>query len=118
MELEKQVFEGKTISDLLKEVYEKHKENDDSVKSEISRLSSFISTAGDAIVIVPLLKELMDSGLKNDEVLMKMVQLFKQPVEKKSSQDDDNGLLTEKDIEQLFNDVTIYKAPTKQIENN
>jgi hypothetical protein len=117
MELEKQIFEGKTISNLLQEVYEKHKENDDSVKSEISRLSSFINSAGDAIVIVPLLKELLDSGLKNDEVLMKMVQLFKQPVEKKS-QEDDNGLLSEKDIQQLFNDVAVYKAPNKQIENN
>jgi hypothetical protein len=43
--------------------------------------------------------------------------LFKQPVEKKS-QEEDNGLLSEKDIQQLFNDVAVYKAPNKQLENN
>jgi hypothetical protein len=114
----KEIFEGKTISDLAKEVYEKHKEQDSTIKQRIEQLAEMIESPGDAIVIVPMLKGYMDSSLKNDEVLMKMLQIFQKQEEKKASGEADSGLLTEKDIEQLFNEVSTYTVPapeTKQI---
>jgi hypothetical protein len=63
-------------------------------------------------VIVPLLKGFMDSSLKNDEVLMKILTLFQKAEEKKKETGQDNGLLTEKDIEQLFSEVTDIKGKT------
>ncbi len=70
MELEKEIFKGKKIADLVEEVYNKHKNQDSTIKQEIMRLADMIETPGDAIVIVPLLKGFMDSSLKNDEVLI------------------------------------------------
>ena len=110
MELEKEVFKGKTVSDLVEEVYHKHKDQDSFIKQEISRLVDMIETPGDAIVIVPLLKEFVNSSLKNDEVLMKILNLFQKAEEKKKESGQDNGLLTEKDIEQLFSEVTDLKV--------
>jgi ferritin len=110
MELEKEVFKGKTVSDLVEEVYHKHKDQDSFIKQEISRLVDMIETPGDAIVIVPLLKEFVNSSLKNDEVLMKILNLFQKAEEKKKETGQDNGLLTEKDIEQLFSEVTDLKV--------
>lgn len=110
MELDKEIFKGKTIADLVEEVYNKHKNQDSTIKQEIMRLADMIETPGDAIVIVPLLKGFMDSSLKNDEVLMKLLTLFQKAYEnKKGSDAEDNGILTEKDIEQLFADVTVAK---------
>ncbi len=69
-----------------------------------------IETPGDAIVIVPLLKGFMDSSLKNDEVLLKLLNLFQKAAEnKKSGDSEDSGVLTEKDIEQLFSEVSTIK---------
>lgn len=119
MELEKQTFEGKTVGDLLKEVYEKQHETDAMVKEEITRLSDFVNTPGDAIVIIPLLRDLMDSKLKNDETLLKIVTLFKpsnQPV--KQTEQGNNDFLSEKDIEQLFNEVNLQNTVTKELINN
>lgn len=110
MELDKQVFKGKTVSNLLEEVYNKHKEQDSFIKQEISRLIDMIDSPGDAIVIVPLLKEFVNSSLKNDEVLMKILTLFQKAEEKKKETGQDNGLLTEKDMEQLFSEVMDYKS--------
>ncbi len=110
MELEKQIFKGKTVSDLVEEVYKKHKDQDSFIKGEISRLVDMIESPGDAIVIVPLLKEFVNSSLKNDEVLMKILNLFQKAEEKKKESGQDNGLLTEKDIEQLFSEVTDLKG--------
>jgi len=117
MELEKEIFKGKTISNLVEEVYNKHKNQDSTIKQEIMRLADMIETPGDAIVVVPLLKGFMDASLKNDEVLIKLLSIFQKSEEKKKGSDaDDNGVLTEKDIEQLFADVTNVKVKdTKQL---
>lgn len=117
MELDKEIFKGKTIADLVEEVYNKHKNQDGTIKQEIMRLADMIETPGDAIVIVPLLKGFIDSSLKNDDVLMKLLSLFQKAAENKKVGDaEDNGILTEKDIEQLFADVTTAKIKdTKQL---
>lgn len=117
MELDKEIFKGKTVADLVEEVYNKHKNQDSTIKQEIMRLADMIETPGDAIVIVPLLKGFMDSSLKNDEVLMKLLSLFqKAAADSKKDSGDDSGILTEKDIEQLFADVTNIKVKdTKQL---
>lgn len=112
MELDKEIFKGKTVSDLVEEVYNKHKSQDGVIKQEITRLVDMIESPGDAIVIVPLLKGFMDSSLKNDEVLMKILSLFQKAEEKKKESGQDTGVLTEKDIEQLFSEVTDIKGKT------
>ena len=117
---DKEIFEGKTVSDLAKEIYEKHKDQDNVIRNRIEQLSEMIESPGDAIVIVPMLKGYIDSSLKNDEALMKMLQLFQKQEDKKApTTETDNGLLTEKDIEQLFSEVSSYTVSanntTKQI---
>lgn len=107
-EQSKEIFEGKTISDLAKEIYNKHKEQDEALKSRINQLGDMVESPGDAIVIVPMLKGYFDSSLKNDEVLMKMLQIFQKQEEKKAAGAEDSSLLTEKDIQQLFSEVSSY----------
>jgi len=110
MELDKEIFKGKTIANLVEEVYDKQKNQDSTIKQEIMRLADMIETPGDAIVIVPLLKGFMDSSLKNDEVLLKLLNLFQKAAESKKAGDaEDSGILTEKDIEQLFSEVSNIK---------
>ena len=118
MDTDKEIFEGKKISDLVKEIYEKHKQQDKSLSNEISRLSDLVESPGDAIIIVPLLKGFFDSSLKNDEVLLKILNLFQKAAEKSNSDSLDSSILSEKDIEQLFKEVTIpVKTELKQIKD-
>jgi ferritin len=118
MDLDKPIFDGKKISDLVKEVYEKHKSQDNKISQEIERLSELIASPGDAIIIVPLLKGFFDSSLKNDEVLMKILSLFQKAAEKIQVGGQDNSVLSEKDIEQLFKEVeSLSISNVKKIEN-
>lgn len=117
MDLTQKVFEGKTIEDLVKEVYKKQKAQESDIKYEIKRLSDMISNPGDAIVLVPLLKGFFDSSLKNDETLLKVVQVFQKAAEAiKKDDSSENGLLTQKDIDQLFEEVGVTMT-TKEIQN-
>jgi hypothetical protein len=112
LDLTQLVFEDKKLEDLIKEVYDNHKDQDKTLKTEITRLLSMISSPGDAIVIIPMIKSLMDSSLKNDESLLKLVQVFQKSSESsKKDAEDDLGILTEKDVEQLFSEINIIKAP-------
>jgi hypothetical protein len=107
MQVDKEVFDGKKLGDILKEAYEKHKEQDSLIKNEIFRLSDMISSPGEALAIAPMIKPLIDSGLKNDEVLMKIAQLIQKSVASDDAAANDS-ILTEKDMEQLFSEVQIY----------
>lgn len=110
MDFEKEVFDGKKLSDIVKEAYEKHKDQDSLIKNEIYRLSDMISSPGEALAIAPMIKPLIDSGLKNDEVLIKIVQLYQKAASMEASaKGTDEGILTEKDIEQLFSDAVSYQ---------
>jgi hypothetical protein len=104
MELEKEIFSGKKISDLIQEVYDKQKNQEDTLKEQIDRLSGYIEGPGDAIVMIPHIKDLLDTSVKNNEVLLKILQLFKQN-ESKKQQDASDDILSEKDIQQLFDEV-------------
>jgi hypothetical protein len=114
MELEKEIFPGKTLAQLVEEVYNKHKSQDSTIKSEILRLADMIDGPGDAIVLMPMIKGLLDSSLKNDEVLMKILSTFQKSADAKDKSVEDGGLLSEKDIEQLMSEVTSM-APKKQL---
>ena len=115
MELEKEIFPGKTLAHLVEEVYNKHKSQDSTIKSEILRLADMIEGPGDAIVLVPMIKGLLDSSLKNDEVLMKILAAFQKSADAKDKSVEDGGLLSEKDIEQLMSEVTSIGNGVKQL---
>jgi hypothetical protein len=114
MELEKEIFPGKTISDLVKEIYEKHKSQDSTIKSEILRLADMVEGPGDAIVLVPMIKSLLDSSLKNDEVLVKILSAFQKSSEAKVTNQEETALLSEKEIEQLMSEVTSIQVNNKK----
>lgn len=72
MSLDKEIFKGKTLSDLFGEIYNNSKETKGQIKSLISELKPLIENIGDATLIVPMIKEYMEIGVKNDEHLIKL----------------------------------------------
>lgn len=118
MELEKELFPGKSIGNLVEEVYNRQKNQESDIKEEINRLLDMIEGAGDAIVLMPHIKGLIDSRLKNDEVLLKLLGIF-QKASQATQKDGESmdSLLSEKDIEQLMKDVVTIGASTKQLVN-
>lgn len=114
MDLNQKVFEDKTLEDVVKEVYTQHKNKESDIKSEILRISTMITNPGDAVVLLPLLKGFYDSSLKNDETLVKIVQIFQKASEaSKKDSDSAEGMLTQRDIEQLFAEIPTTK-PQKE----
>ncbi len=72
MSLDKEIFKGKTLSDLFGEIYDNSKETKGQVKGLIGELKPLIENIGDATLIVPMIKEYMEIGVRNDEHLIKL----------------------------------------------
>ena len=72
MSLDKEIFSGKTLSDLFGEIYDNSKETKGQIKALIGELKPLIENIGDATLIVPMIKEYMEIGVKNDEHLIKL----------------------------------------------
>jgi len=75
MGLDTKIFGNKTVSDVLKEIYDNSRSKAKQVNALIGELKPLVENIGDATLVVPLIKDYLDVGIKNDEHLIKMVAL-------------------------------------------
>ena len=80
MSLDKEIFKGKTLSDLFGEIYDNSKDTRSQVQGLIRELKPLIENIGDATLIVPMIKEYMEIGVKNDDALIKMATIIQRIV--------------------------------------
>lgn len=72
MDLDFELYKGKKYSSVLKDIVINSDDKRNQIDILISDLRSMIKTANDAIVIVPLIKDYLDVGVRNDEQLVKL----------------------------------------------
>ena len=102
-QLDSIVFGNKKFSDLLEEIYTNQKTKQKQVTSLISELKPLINEIGDATLIVPLIKEYMEIGVKNDEQLIKMATIVQRALH---NVEEDGGLgISEEEREQLLEEL-------------
>ena len=98
--LDQILFDKKTISDIVKEIYGNSKKKEKQIGTLISELRPLMQSLGDATVVVPLIKEYLEVSVKNDEHLIKMVAVV-QRLLSGGNGGSDSGALTEEEFEQL-----------------
>jgi len=94
------IFEGKTSSDVFKEIYNNSKKKDKQVSALKAELKPLIQNIGDAPVVVPLIKEYLEIGVKNDEHLIKMMAVI-QRMNNNAASGGGDSLLTDEELKQL-----------------
>lgn len=72
MGFETEIFKGKSLSDLFSEIYDNSRKKDKQISTLISELKPLIEDVGDATLVVPMIKEYLEIGVKNDEQLVKI----------------------------------------------
>jgi type I restriction-modification system DNA methylase subunit len=75
MGLDTTIFGKKTVSDVLKEIYDNSRTKEKQINALIGELKPLVENIGDATLVVPMIKEYLEVGVKNDEHLIKMVAL-------------------------------------------
>lgn len=101
--LDSVVFGKKKFSNILEEIYNNQKKKEKQISGLISELKPLINDIGDATLIVPLIKEYMDIGVRNDEQLIKMATIVQRALNN-SSGEDTMGI-TEEEKQQLMEEL-------------
>ena len=104
MSLEKIIFKEKRFSDLLEEIYDNQKRKEKQISGLIGELRPLIQDTGDATLVVPLIKEYMEIGVKNDEQLVKIATILQRIFQNQDSGAEGFGI-SDEEREQLLKEI-------------
>ena len=113
-----EIFKGKSFSDLLKDIYSNSQKKDRQINVLISELRPLIKNIGDATVIVPLIKEYLEVGVKNDEHLVKLAAVVQRLISTNNKVQAETGqswLLSEEEKQQLLEELDSIESTNKEI---
>jgi len=119
-----EIFEGKTLSDVFKDIYDNSKTNKTQLEVLMKEVVGFIKDGDTAVQIIPMLKEYLEINVKNDEQLVKLATIVQRitAAEKRVSDSGDEFGLSEAEKEQLMNaiesDVQELQIKRDEIENS
>jgi hypothetical protein len=108
MDFDIEIFKGKKFSDLMKDIYSNSSKKDRQINMLIGELRPLIKNIGDATVIVPLIKEYIEVGVKNDEHLVKLAAVVQRLVSTNNRVQTDTGnswILSEEEKKQLLGEL-------------
>lgn len=115
MSLDKEIFTGKTLSDLFGEIYDNSKETKGQVKALIGELKPLIENIGDATLIVPMIKEYMEIGVKNDEHLIKLATVI-QRIETAQAKGEGAGEFDFSDLQDLLEESNALEEKVEEVQ--
>jgi hypothetical protein len=109
MSLDKLIFKNKKFVDLLEEIYDNQKKKEKQISALISELKPLIEDTGDATLIVPLIKEYLEIGVRNDDQLVKLATIIQRIIQSQETGTDSFGI-SEEEREQLMKEINNIKA--------
>ena len=116
-----EIFEGKTFQDLTKDIYDNQKNKKLQLDLLIQEIHGMIQTLDDAVMVAPLIKELFDVAIKNDEHLVKLASVYQRIISKSTTGDEESMLLSDTEKEDLINalqeDVSDIQKRHDKIQN-
>ena len=72
MAIDYEIFDGKSLSSLFKDIYDNTKHNRKQLDVLTRELVQFIKDGDTAVQIVPMIKEYLEINVRNDDQLVKM----------------------------------------------
>ena len=102
-----EIFEGKTLSDVFKDIYDNSKTNKQQLEVLMKEVVGFIKDGDTAVQIIPMLKEYLEINVKNDEQLVKLATVVQRimAAEKRVSDSGEEFGLSDAEKEQLMNAI-------------
>jgi ferritin len=111
--LESNIFGDKKLKDLFQEIYNNQKKKERQISALIEELKPMVESIGDATLIVPLLKEYLEIGVKNDEQLIKMATIIQRCLN--TNNNSDSGIIiSDAEKAQLLDDINKLNDNSKE----
>ena len=102
MEKDFKILGDKNFSDLSQEIYENSKLKKTQIDLLVQEVHGYIQGIEDIAIVGPILKELMDVGVKNDDNLLKLATVIQRIMNKQADVTEETSLLSEDEKEELM----------------
>ena len=118
MSAEFKLFDGKNLSSLFKDIYDNQQSKKKNISEMIESLRKLIRNVGEATVLAPIIKDLIDSSIKNDDHLIKLANIAQRLASAEAKGIGEDGWLSESEKAQLLQDMedTINEVEKKSDE--
>jgi hypothetical protein len=103
MAIDYEIFDGKSLSSLFKDIYDNTQHNRKQLDVLTRELVQFIKDGDSAVQMVPMIKEYLEINVKNDDQLVKMASVVQRLIsaEGKAGSEDEYGLSEEEKTQLL-----------------
>ena len=105
MSTEFELFPGKNLSGLFEDIYNNQINKKKHISEVIFELRKMIRHAGDMAVIGPIIKDLIDTSVRNDDQLVKLATIAQRIIASNQKSEGEAGFLTEAEREQLLSEI-------------
>ena len=116
MSAEFKLFDGKNLSSLFKDIYDNQQSKKKNISEMIESLRKLIKNVGEATVLAPIIRDLIDTSVKNDDHLIKLATIAQRLASAEAKGIGEDGWLSESEKSQLLNDLeskSIYFMNTR-----
>ena len=105
MSTEFELFPGKNLSGLFEDIYNNQINKKKHISEIIHELRKMVRHAGDMAVIGPIIKDLIDTSVRNDDQLVKLATIAQRIIASNQKSEGETGFLTEAEREQLLAEI-------------
>jgi len=115
-----ELFKGKNLSELFKDIYNNSVRNKKQLQGLLKEVSTFIKNTDSAERLVPVIKEYLDINVKNDEQLIKLAQIVQRLItaeDRAMASPGQGGFLPEEEKQQILQNLN-DAAQGLQVQND
>lgn len=105
MAFDTEIFDGKTLSDMFSDVYKNSDKKREQINQFITNMLKLIRTPEDAAVLGPIIKDFLDVNVKNDEHIVRLVQVAQRLVSVSTKSSSGDMILSEEEKTQLLKNI-------------
>ena len=117
MSTEFELFPGKSLSGLFQDIYNNQVNKKKHISEVIAELRKMVRHAGDMAIIGPIVKDLIDTSVKNDDALLKLATIAQRIVAAEKKSEGDEGFLSAAEREQLLKEIEQVQDEVERIDS-
>lgn len=107
MSSEFKLFDGKNLSSLFKDIYDNQQVKKKNISEMIESLRKLIKNVGEATVLAPIIRDLIDTSVKNDDHLIKLATIAQRLAAAEVKGIGEDGWLSDYEKNQLLSDLEV-----------
>jgi len=117
MSAEFELFPGKNLSGLFEDIYNNQINKKKHISEIIHEIRKGIRHAGDLAVLGPVIKDLIDTSVRNDDQLIKLATIAQRIMLANNKSEGDSGFLTEAEREQLLAEIEQVQEEVQRMDS-